>query len=153
MKCCRVCGESRPVTEFAMKNRRTGTRATICRACQRAYGREHYRRNRSAYLARGKKNKKRYRRQNRSRILDYFVGKSCMDCGASDPLILDFDHRDGVEKLDDVARFVGTGKWSKVEAEIAKCDVRCGNCHRRRTAEQFGWTKRTLQLAAMERAS
>ena len=31
-----------------------------------------------------------------------------------------------------------------VEAEIAKCELRCANCHRRRTAQQFDWPKRRL---------
>jgi hypothetical protein len=31
--------------------------------------------------------------------------------------------------------------WSRVLLEIEKCDVRCANCHRRRTAQQYGWRK------------
>jgi hypothetical protein len=27
----------------------------------------------------------------------------------------------------------------RLQAEIAKCDVRCANCHRRRTAASLGW--------------
>jgi hypothetical protein len=31
--------------------------------------------------------------------------------------------------------------WRRVLVEIEKCDVRCANCHRKRTAQQFGWRK------------
>jgi hypothetical protein len=146
-KRCRVCGGVKPASEFAIKNKRTGRRATICRSCQAAYGREHYRRTKPAYLARGKKNKESYRRQNRQGILQYLAGRSCIDCGESDPVVLEFDHRDGVEKEAEVGRLIGSGQWATVAAEIAKCDVRCGNCHRRRTADQFAWLKRRLQIA------
>jgi hypothetical protein len=145
---CRVCGEMRPIREFAVKNKRTGRRATICRGCQAAYGREHYRKNKPEYLARGKRNKRSYRRQNRARLIEYLRGKSCIDCGESDPVVLEFDHRDGAEKVDEVGRSIGSGQWARVVAEIAKCEIRCGNCHRGRTAEQFGWAKRALQIAA-----
>jgi CubicO group peptidase (beta-lactamase class C family) len=31
--------------------------------------------------------------------------------------------------------------WANIQEEIAKSDVRCANCHRRRTALQFDWPK------------
>ena len=31
--------------------------------------------------------------------------------------------------------------WNAILVEIAKCDIRCANCHRRRTASQYGWDK------------
>ena len=52
--------------------------------------------------------------------------------------MLEFDHRDPSAKADDVGRLVHAGTVVAVRAEIEKCDVRCGNCHRIRTARQFG---------------
>jgi hypothetical protein len=28
----------------------------------------------------------------------------------------------------------------RLNCKIGKCDVRCANCHRRRTAHQLGWS-------------
>lgn len=148
LRMCTRCLTLRPLTDFSVKNKSTGRRSTICRLCLAAYGREHYRRNTARYVERGRENKKGYRRQNRARVLEYLAGKSCVDCGETNPTVLDFDHRDRTQKRDVISRIVGSGQWSSVAEEIAKCDVRCANCHRRRTAEQFGWTKRALQLAA-----
>jgi hypothetical protein len=33
------------------------------------------------------------------------------------------------------------GSWKDLLNEIAKCDVRCANCHRIRTAQQNRWAK------------
>ena len=76
--------------------------------------------------------------------------KHLPDCGANDPRVLEFDHRDPNTKLDHVTSLARRGAaWARIEAEIAKCDIRCANCHRRRTAAQFNWPK--LALSAIDR--
>jgi len=74
-------------------------------------------------------------------IFRYLVEHPCVDCGQSDVLVLEFDHRDPSDKLKHVALLAMTKRWPNVLKEIDKCDVRCVNCHRRRTAQQFGWHK------------
>ncbi len=147
-KTCTACGETKPATAFSVKNKDKGRRATHCTTCVAANSRAHYARNRETYLLRARQAKRRYRGRNRSGVADYLAGRNCVDCGVADIVVLEFDHRDGADKEDDVAGLMAAGRWSKVEAEIAKCDVRCANCHRRRTAAQFGWTKRSLQATA-----
>ena len=54
----------------------------------------------------------------------------CIDCGESDLRVLDFDHRPEVAKRADVMKLVQDGySIARVMDEIAKCDVRCRNCH------------------------
>jgi hypothetical protein len=48
---------------------------------------------------------------------------------------MDFDHRDGADKLFTIGRdaLAGRRSLSGLEQEIAKSDVVCANCHRART--------------------
>ena len=83
---------------------------------------------------------------NLRRLLDFFRQHPCVDCGETDPVVLQFDHVRG-EKSRDVMSMAGNGTpWHRIVAEIAKCDVRCANCHWRRHAREVGWRK--LALAA-----
>ena len=67
-------------------------------------------------------------------LWDYKLTHPCVDCGESDPRVLQFDHVRG-EKVDDVCYLAFAMKWSidRLLSEIAKCDVRCANCHAKRT--------------------
>lgn len=86
---------------------------------------------------------KRWAIKNARRVFDYLLEHPCVDCGEPDPVVLDFDHRVPGEKSFNICvRRLDTG-WDKIKAEIDKCDVRCANCHRRRTARQFDWHKLT----------
>jgi hypothetical protein len=62
------------------------------------------------------------------------VQRGCVDCGyAENPRALEFDHVRG-EKLDAVSRLVTKrSSLDVILAEIAKCEVRCANCHKIRT--------------------
>lgn len=72
-------------------------------------------------------------------VLEYLREHPCVECGESDPVVLEFDHVRG-EKLADVATLVHSHRNMKeLEDEIAKCEVVCANCHRRRTASRAGW--------------
>ena len=64
---------------------------------------------------------------------------SCIDCGCSDIRVLEFDHVRG-KKHNSVSRLLATAaSWEKISIEIAKCEVRCANCHRLKTIERGGW--------------
>lgn len=55
----------------------------------------------------------------------------CAECGIRFPSVcMDFHHRDLKTKLFCVGGSKIMHSWAKVEAEIAKCDVLCANCHR-----------------------
>lgn len=139
---CSRCLASKPVTEFAMKNRVTESRSSYCRDCQRASSRAHYRRNTLSYLERARAQRQRHRRENHDLVMSYLAKHSCVDCGESDPVVLDFDHVDPASKSDNVSRLMSTASPGVLLREIVKCQVRCANCHRMRTAMQFSWGPR-----------
>jgi hypothetical protein len=65
-------------------------------------------------------------------LLDYLRAEPCVDCGEADPVVLDFDHVG--EKRWGVVQLAGREcSLAALEREIAECEIRCANCHRRRT--------------------
>lgn len=138
---CSRCGEIKPIEEFSIKNKTTGLRRVWCRDCARAYGREHYQKNRAAYLAKTQRRRQESRPVVKAKIDAYLREHPCVDCGCTDITVLEFDHRDPLDKDRDIARLARSAEWPRVLTEIEKCDVRCANCHRKRTAAQFSWAK------------
>jgi hypothetical protein len=65
--------------------------------------------------------------------------KPCTDCKRNFPyFVMDFDHREGSEKVADINFLVHSLSWTRLKAEIQKCDVVCANCHRIRTQARMG---------------
>ena len=83
-------------------------------------------------------------------LADFLRVHPCVDCGEADLLVLDFDHRDPSTKRLEISSMLEGYSWAAISAEIATCDVRCSNCHRRRTAHQFGWRKLALTIVATD---
>lgn len=70
-------------------------------------------------------------------LKEYLRTHPCVDCGEDDVRVLEFDHMNPEEKIANVGRLACNGaRLERIEAEVAKCEVRCANCHRRRTIEE-----------------
>jgi hypothetical protein len=138
---CSLCQMTNAVQAFAFADVAKGQLQSYCRACQAAYRHEHYLRNKNDYVRRAAQKTAERRIENRRLLRLYLVVHPCVDCGETDPLVLEFDHRDPKQKAQAVTWLGKRKRWTIVAAEIEKCDVRCANCHRIRTAAQFGWSK------------
>jgi hypothetical protein len=141
MKRCSTCKKLKPHEDFNRRSAATGGRQWNCRACNSEYHRLNKERHNAQIHAR----KRRVRSENQRLLLDYLREHPCVDCGEADPVVLEFDHvRD---KVKPVSFLLGQGHdWPRIVEEIEKCEVRCANCHRRRTAIVGGFY-RTRPLA------
>jgi len=138
---CSRCGAINPVDAFPIQNKKTGRRRVWCRDCCRAYGREHYRRTPGPYLERAQARRRLERPRMIAAIAAHLRTHPCVDCGETDILLLDFDHRDRSTKRAPVSRLAHGATLAAVLSEIEKCDVRCGNCHRRKTSAELNWRR------------
>jgi 5-methylcytosine-specific restriction endonuclease McrA len=138
-KICTKCGPpAQAIENFAIRNRSRGTRQAMCRKCQSHYLKAHYQVNRSKYLAKARARNIEQSKVNAAFLIEYLAHHPCADCGESDIVVLEFDHQRN--KLSTISELSREGySLAKLEQEIAKCEVVCANCHRRRTAKQFGW--------------
>lgn len=138
---CQRCLEILPAKAFAWRSKERGIRQPWCRSCHNAHKRTTYGLNRSREIARTTLRRLRLIAENAPRLRQHLEHHPCVDCGESDPVVLEFDHlRD---KRRDVTQLLWSGfLWSQIALEIAKCEVRCANCHRRRTARQRGFDQR-----------
>jgi len=78
----------------------------------------------------------------------YLRDHPCVDCGISDPLVLEFDHVSGMKRAS-VSQLTRQALPTKtIDEEIGKCQVRCANCHRRRTA--LSWPSATRRAKGVK---
>jgi hypothetical protein len=108
-----------------------------CKDCSRKYVRNHYQNNIDYYIAKAKKRSNLIRITAYAYLGPYLLSHPCVDCGETDILVLEFDHRDRKMKEEEISHIIANGgNLDKITREIEKCDVRCSNCHRRKTAKE-----------------
>jgi len=77
------------------------------------------------------RNVRRTARARRDRFREYIASQlvsGCVDCGIADIRVLEFDHVRGT-KVAAISIMMRDASFEKLRAEIAKCEVRCANCH------------------------
>jgi L-lysine 2,3-aminomutase len=133
MKLCSRCKVEKDLADFNRRSDRPGKLQPWCRSCQSERMAEwHKASHGTARTARLRENRAERKRIARAAILELLARTPCTDCGEDDPLVLEFDHVRG-EKSYNIATMVCHGySLEAVMAEVAKCEVICANCHRRR---------------------
>jgi hypothetical protein len=81
-------------------------------------------------------------------VKQYLLKNPCVDCGESDVTVLEFDHskQKGIKFKAVSSLMKARYPLEKIKEEIKKCEVRCANCHRRKTAVEFRWFKNKMPL-------
>lgn len=144
-KICRVCKIEKLLEDYNKKG--PDGYQNECRECQKESSKNYYKKNNEKLKKQINEAKQIRINENRITYFKYLKNHPCIDCGESNPIVLEFDHRDGVDKISTVGELVWNGySWDKIQLEIDKCDVRCSNCHRIRTSKQQGWYKEILQI-------
>ena len=149
MKRCSKCKQEKLIQEFNFKIKAIGLRQLQCKKCTRLLIKNHYNTNREYYLLKARKRNKKLRDEINNFLCQYLLKNPCADCGESDITVLEFDHKGIIPKLNTVSYLSRVHRpISEIQAEIAKCEVRCANCHKRKTARDFRWFKNNNALVA-----
>lgn len=144
-RCC-ICREVKPLVKFTVLSRNKDGHTSRCRDCVNAENKRRYTERSEQARARLRFFNKKLRDDKAEKVFDYLREHPCVDCGESDPVVLEFDHRNAETKRFAVAQMIERRySWHAILGEIAKCDVRCANCHRRKTSKQLGHRRSLLQ--------
>ncbi len=118
----------------------------MCKLCQKRRFKIYYDANKGKYKKSAYEHKKKVGLENRLKLAEYLVKHPCVDCHNNNIVVLDFDHVRGTKRYN-VSAMLRTGhSWKGILKEIDKCDVRCANCHRIKTAKDFNYWRLTVTL-------
>lgn len=129
-KVCVICNDTKPAESF----KRGGKYCVECRESPELL-KQHY-----------DKIKQKNHTKRGSEVKDFMFKfltlSKCVDCGERRVLALEFDHKNSLKKSFNLgkAHMIKDLTLKELVREIAKCEVRCSNCHTIKThKEQNTW--------------
>ena len=120
-----------------------------CKECSRKYIRNHYKNHIKYYVEKARKRNQMVKERAYAYLGPYLLSHPCVDCGEKDILVLEFYHKDRALKKGEIRHIIQNGATlEKVINEVEKCDIRCSNCHRRKTElENNSWKLKYAPVA------
>ena len=140
-KVCSKCQFQKDSLSFPARKKSKDGRASWCRACYKVNWDKRYRENHQHYRNSHNESRNKIREQNARKVFEYLTEHPCVNCGESDPIVLEFDHRSGINKIENISNLINHCSWKRIESEIEKCDVLCANCHRRKSAAELSYKR------------
>lgn len=148
MRKCTKCKIIKNENQFNFKVKSLNILQYQCKECTRQLIKNHYNKNKNYYLEKTQRRNLELKSIMHNFIKEYLLKNPCVDCNESDITVLEFDHSKNKDiKFKAVSSLMKSRyPLEKVKEEIEKCEVRCANCHRRKTAVEFKWFKNEKPL-------
>jgi hypothetical protein len=149
MRACTRCGEEKPLDAFHPVRRGEATLQSWCRDCFAQANARNYRANRERESARIYK----YTAERRTEVgpKDHRLSARASIRGLRRARHRRSRVRSPRDKVADISAYAGGGRtWARVQGEIAECEVRCANCHRRHTARNGRYYRALATIARID---
>lgn len=141
VKVCTLCHIEKEKKEFNKKSSAKDGLQNVCKDCSKTRFQIYWNSNKEKHRKEAGARRDKVRNATKSYVLNIAKQNGCVDCLEKDPACLDFDHIKG-NKIKGISEMCNEGSsLAKVVAEIEKCELRCANCHRKKTAKDFDWYK------------
>ena len=133
MKECPICKKEKPLEDFSKQSKSPNGYGSYCKECKNKIDKERYHSD-IKYKQKKRDQKAEFTKRNQQFVYEYLLLHPCVDCGETDPIVLEFDHIYGKDK--GISQMISKHSLERIKNEIEKCDIRCANCHRRKTARE-----------------
>lgn len=136
-KLCKKCTQEVDKSLFSKNKRNKDGLFNWCKPCMAKYEKDRYHK---GDKERKLKNKIKTNERAKTFVWNYLKIHPCVDCGESNPIVLEFDHTERITKEYNISCMMDLSVTT-IKREIDKCVVRCANCHRIKTSKEMGYWK------------